>query len=346
VPTDFRRILLIKPSSLGDIVHALPTATALRRRFPTASLTWLVKRQWAGVLEGSSALDHILAVDLSLGGWPAAIRAVREGHFDLVVDLQGLLRSAVLAWLSGAPVRVGFANGREGSPWFYTQKIAILDPGMHAVDRYLLIPRSLGGAPPLIGALDFPLAVDSGADNKVSEMLLSAGWIAGSPLVAINAGARWPTKQWPSSAFAEVADQLQDEGIRVVVIGSVAESHLANTVVGHMQTSAINLVGKTSIKELIALLRRVRFLITNDSGPMHLAAALGTPVVALFGPTDPGRTGPYGLGRQVLRSGIPCSPCFSRRCVNPNTLECLTSISPGQVVDQALRLVRETGGIA
>jgi heptosyltransferase I len=346
VPTNFRRILLIKPSSLGDIVHALPTAAALKRRFPAASLTWLVKRQWAGVLEGSSALHHILAVDLSLGGLPAAIRAVRAGRFDLVVDLQGLFRSAVLAWLSGARVRVGFANGREGSPWFYTQKVAIVDPEMHAVDRYLLIPRSLGGAPPLIGALDFPMAVDSEADKKVSEMLLSMGWITGSPLVAINAGARWPTKQWPSSAFAEVADQLQDEGIRVVVIGSVAESHLANTVIGHMRTSAINLVGKTSIKELIALLRRVRFLITNDSGPMHVAAALGTPVVALFGPTDPGRTGPYGLGRQVLRSGIPCSPCFSRRCVNPKTLECLTSISPGQVVDQALRLVRETGGLA
>ncbi len=343
MPTDFRRILLIKPSSLGDIVHALPTAVALKRRFPSASLTWLVKKQWAGVLEGSPALHRILAVNLSLGGWPAAIRAVRAGQFDLVVDLQGLFRSAVLGWLSGAPVRVGFANAREGSPWFYTQKVAIVDPEMHAVDRYLLIPRSLGGAPPLIGALDFPLAVDSGADKKVSEMLLSAGAIAGSPLVAINAGARWPTKHWPSRAFAEVADQLQDEGMQVVVIGSVAESHPAGTVVGHMRTSAINLVGKTTIKELIALLRRVRLLITNDSGPMHLAAALGTPVIALFGPTDPGRTGPYGLGHRVLRSGIPCSPCFSRRCVNPKTLECLTSISPGQVFQQALQVLRESG---
>ena len=344
--TDFRRILLIKPSSLGDIVHALPTAAALKRCFPAAALTWLVKRQWAGVLEGSSAVHHILPVDLSLGGWPASIQAVRAGQFDLVVDLQGLFRSAVLGWLSGAPVRVGFANGREGSPWFYTQKVAVVDSEMHAVDRYLLVPRSLGGAPPPIGTLDFPLAVDSGADKNVTEMLLSGGAIAGSPLVAINAGARWPTKQWPSSAFAEVADQLQDQGIRVVVIGSVVESQQASTVVEHMRTSAINLVGKTSIKELIALLRRVRLLITNDSGPMHLAAALGTPVVALFGPTDPGRTGPYGLGHRVLRSGIPCSPCFSRRCVNPKTLECLTTISPGQVFHQALRLVRETGGAA
>jgi heptosyltransferase-1 len=341
VPTDFRRILLIKPSSLGDIVHTLPTATALKRRFPAASLTWLVKRQWAEVLEGNPALDRILAVDLSVGGWPAAIRAVRAGQFDLVVDLQGLLRSAVLGWLSGASVRVGFANGREGSPWFYTQKVAVVDPEMHAVDRYLLIAGCLGASLPM-GSLDFPLAADSGADKKVSEMLLSAGAIAGSPLVAINAGARWPTKQWPPSAFAQVADQLQDKGIRVVVIGSAVENHPANTVVGHMRTSAINLVGRTSIKELIALLRRVRLLITNDSGPMHLATAVGTPVVALFGPTDPIRTGPYGLEHRAIRSGIPCSPCFSRRCVNPKTLECLTSIIPGQVFEEALQVLRKS----
>jgi lipopolysaccharide heptosyltransferase II len=238
---------------------------------------------------------------------------------------------------------VGFANGREGSPWFYTQKVAVADPEMHAVDRYLLIPRSLGVAPPSTAAPRFPLAVDHGADDKVSEMLISAGALVGSPLVAINAGARWATKQWPSSAFADVADQLQDEGIRVVVIGRDAEGDPASAVVDHMRTSAINLVGKTSIKELIALLRRVHLLITNDSGPMHLAAAVGTPIVALFGPTDPRRTGPYGPGHLVLRSGIPCSPCFSRRCVNPKTLECLTSISPGQVFQQALQVLRESG---
>jgi ADP-heptose:LPS heptosyltransferase len=139
---------------------------------------------------------------------------------------------------------------------------------------------------------------------------------------------------------------LQGDGIRVVMIGNAAQDHPGRAVVDHMQTSAIDLVGKTSIKELIALLRRVSLLITNDSGPMHLAAALGTPIVALFGPTDPRRTGPYGPGHAVLRSGIPCSPCLSRRCVNPTTLECLTSISPSQVVHQALHCMRQAGELA
>jgi len=342
MPTEFRRILLIKPSSLGDVVHALPAAAALKRRFPGASLTWLVKTQWAGVLEGSSALDNILAVDLSLGGWPGAIRAVRAGGFDLVVDLQGLFRSAVLGWFSSARVRVGFANGREGSPWFYTQRVAVDDAAMHAVNRYLRIPQALGGISESREALEFPLALDGAADERVGKMLLSAGIMPRSPLVVINAGARWVTKRWPTAAFAEVSDQLQKEGARVAVIGSAGEYHPAGTMMGHMKTPAVDLVGKTTIKELIALLRRARLLITNDSGPMHLAAALGTPVVALFGPTDPSRTGPYGPGHRVLRSGVPCSPCLSRRCRNPNFLECLTSIDPAEVFQQALQILRES----
>ena len=344
MPTDFRNILLIKPSSLGDIVHALPTAAVLRRRFPAASLTWLVKREWADVLEGNPCIDRVLTVDLSLAGWPEAVRAVRRGQFDLVVDLQGLFRSALLGWLSRASVRIGFANGREASHWFYTRRVMVPDPLIHAVERYLLIPRALGAAPQT-GALEFPLAADPAAELRLSQLLNSAGILPGTALVAVNAGARWPTKQWPPASFAQVADRLQKEGIRVVVIGGAAEHHPGTAVLRHMVTSPMDLVGKTGIKDLIALLRRVRLVITNDSGPMHLAAALGTRVVALFGPTDPGRTGPYGPGHMVFHSGVSCSPCLSRRCANPKALECLTSISPEEVFRRALAMVRGSGGM-
>jgi heptosyltransferase-1 len=342
MPTEFHNILLIKPSSLGDIVHALPTAAALRRRFRSASLTWLVKREWADVLAGNPSIDRVLSVDLSLSGWLQAVHAVRAGKFDLVVDLQGLFRSAILGWLSRAPVRVGFANGREGSSWFYTDRVSIPEPTMHAVERYLLIARALGVASQQIDRSEFPLAVDSAVDKRLCQWLISTGISPGTALVALNAGARWFTKQWSPESFAQVADRLQKEGIRVVVIGDTAENHPGRAVVGYMKTSPIDLVGKTSLKELIALLKRVRLLITNDSGPMHLAAALGTPVVALFGPTDPSRTGPYGPGHLILRSGIPCSPCLSRRCANPRMLECLTSISPEEVFHQALQMVRDS----
>jgi heptosyltransferase I len=322
-------------------VHALPTVSALRRVFPSARFTWLVKREWADVLDGNPDINEVLAVDLSLGGWPDAIRRVRAGRFDLVVDLQGLLRSALLSWVSGAPVRVGFANGREGSPWFYTDRVAVPTRGMHAVDRYLLVARFLGASAESPSASDFPLPQDSAADNHISALLAREHIRSGTVLVAMHPTARWPTKQWLPESFAETADRLQQQdAVRVVLIGGREDRVLAERVMHHMQSAPIDLIGKTTLKELIAFLRRARMLITNDSGPMHLAAAVGTPVVALFGPTDPARTGPYGVGHTVLRSGVPCSPCFSRRCSNTVMMQCMTTIPPHVVIDAARKLLK------
>ena len=340
--SDGNRLLVIKPSSLGDIVHALPTVAALRRRFPSAQITWLVKREWAAVLEGNPDLDEVLALDLSPKGWPAVWRAVRAGRFDTIVDLQGLLRSAVLGWISGAPVRIGFANGREGSPWFYTERVPVQSASMHAVDRYLLVARYLGAEMGEVKPSDFPLPRDAQAEARVEALLAMAGIQVGMVLVAMNPSARWDTKRWSPESFAAVGDRLQQEGAaRVVLIGGRDERHIGKQVMCAMRATPIDLMGQTTLKELIALLRRVRLFVTNDSGPMHLAAAVGTPVIALFGPTDPARTGPYGAGHTVLRSGVPCSPCFSRRCTNAVTMECLTTISPEQVVEAAFRLLEQ-----
>jgi lipopolysaccharide heptosyltransferase I len=338
---DCRRLLIIKPSSLGDIIHALPVVSALRRRFPSAGLTWLVKREWAEVLEGNPDIDEVMAVDLSLRGWPEVIQRIRAGGFDLVVDLQGLLRSAILARVSGAPVRVGFANGREGSPWFYTDRVPVPAGDMHAVDRYLLVSRFLGAPQKAPDLSDFPLPADPAADDRVAALLASEHVRSGTILVAMNPTARWDTKQWPSGSFLATADRLQAGDARVVLIGSVEDSAVGAQAIREMRTPPIDLMGKTTLKELIAVLRRARVLVTNDSGPMHLAAAVGTPVVALFGPTDPARTGPYGPGHTALRSGVPCSPCFSRRCTNVTRLECLTAISPDEVIRQVLMLVQD-----
>ncbi len=339
--SDLRRLLIVKPSSLGDVVHALPVVAALRRRFPSSKMTWLVKREWADVLEGNPDLDEVLAVDLTARGWPAAIRAVREGRFDLVVDLQGLLRSAVLGWASGSATRVGFANGREGSPWFYTHRVPVPDAPMHAVDRYLLMARFLGAESEKPGPSAFCLPRDPKAEARVEALLASAGGRAGMRMVALNPSARWMTKRWPAESFAAVGDWLQRQGgVRVVVVGGREERSAGAQVIRAMRTAPLDLVGRTTMKELIALLRRQRVFITNDSGPMHLAAAVGTPVIALFGPTDPARTGPYGAGHTVLRSGVPCSPCFSRRCANVVEMECLATIRPQQVTDAAATLLK------
>jgi len=331
--SQYRRILFIKPSSLGDIVHALPTLAALRQHCPQAHIAWLVKRQWAELLERVEGLDRVWAVDPGIAGWLSEVPRLRAERFDLAVDLQGLLRSACMAQLAGCSVRVGFANGREGSTLFYTQRVAVPTPEMHAVDRYLLVADALGAARPATPQFRFRILP---ADREqVSAVLSRAGVRAGSPWIAMNASARWPTKRWPVESFAAVADRLHQEGAGpVVLIGGPDDRADAQTVKTLVKTSSmIDVTGLTPLGLLPALLQSAAVLLTNDSGPMHVAAAVGTPVVALFGPTSATRTGPYGKNHRVLTHQLPCSPCFSRRCRNPIERECLTGIAPVQVVE-------------
>ena len=325
-----RRILLIKPSSLGDIVHAMPTLFALRERFPDAEVTWLVKRQWVSLVEVIKGVDHVCAVEQGLMGWLGRVPDLRAAGFDLVVDLQGLFRSGAMAWLTGCSRRVGFANAREGSPFFYTQRVAVPTGSMHAVDRYLLVTEALGAARPKEPRFEF---IDRAEDRQAVETLLTAAGLAGVlPWVAMNVSARWETKRWPPQHFAEAADQLAEAGIPIVFMGGPAERPETRAVMARMRTKSVDLTGQTPVGLLPSLLRRAAVLVTNDSGPMHIAAAVGTPVVALFGPTDPVRTGPYGRGHVVLSNPVECRPCFRRECSRAVTLECLTGVTSEQVV--------------
>ena len=327
---DYRHILFIKPSSLGDIVHAMPTCAAIRRAYPKARLTWLVKRQWAGLVERIDGVDRVWPVKSTLKGWLSQVNPLRAERFDLVVDLQGLFRSAAIGSLSGSPLLVGFANGREGSPWFYSRRVPVPQSEMHAVDRYLLVAKAVGAVES--GAPEFRFRIPQTDYEEVDRLLSQSGVTSGTSWVALNVSARWPTKRWPAASFAEVADRLQQEGCgAVVMIGGPDERADVSTVRGMMKTPAIDLAGVTTVGLLPALLSRASLLITNDSGPMHVAAAVDTPVVALFGPTSVARTGPYGLGHRVLTTELSCRPCLSRTCQNPVQLECLTRISPEQV---------------
>lgn len=331
---DYRHILLIKPSSLGDIVHAMPVCAAIRRAYPKARLTWLVKREWAGLVERIEGVDRVWPVDSTFTGWLSQVAPLRAEQFDLVVDLQGLLRSAAIGWLSGAPLFVGFANGREGSPWFYSRPVPVPSLEMHAVDRYLLVAKAVGAAE--TGIPEFRFRIPQADDDEVDRLLRRFGVAPGMSWVAMNVSARWPTKRWPAASFAEVADRLQqEESGSVVMIGGPDERAEVAAVSGMMKTPAIDLTGTMSVGLLPALLRRASLLITNDSGPMHVAAAVGTPVVALFGPTSEVRTGPYGAGHHVLTGTVSCRPCFSRTCDNALPLECLRTLSPDQVLEAA-----------
>ena len=331
---DYRHILLIKPSSLGDIVHAMPTCAAIRRAYPKARLTWLVKREWAGLVERIDGVDRVWPVESTLTGWLSQVSLLRAEHFDLVVDLQGLFRSAAIGWLSGSPLLVGLANGREGSPWFYSRGVPVPQLEMHAVDRYLLVAKAVGAAES--GTPEFRFRIPQTDHEEVDRLLSRSGVMPGMSWVAMNVSARWPTKRWPTASFAEVADRLRQDGWgAVVMIGGPDERTDVAAVSAMMKTPAIDLAGATTVGLLPALLSKASLLMTNDSGPMHIAAAVGTPVVALFGPTSAVRTGPYGVGHTVLKGKVSCSPCFSRTCHNTQPLECLRTVSPEQIMAAA-----------
>ena len=326
------RILLIKPSSLGDIIHTFPVVSAIKEQWPGVHLTWVVKRQWAELVGQAEGVDRVWPVDRTVSSWVREGLALREERFDLALDLQGLFRSGALAWFSGARRRVGFANGREGSPWFYTDRVPVPHPDIHAVDRYLSLVGALGVRRPEKPQFRFKFVEEDVA--AVRAICRRQGLLVDRPWIAMNIGARWPTKRWPLTAFAAVLDQLHASQLEpVVVIGSSDERRSANQLRALTASPFIDLCGEISLTHLPALLSTASAMVTNDSGPMHIASALHVPVVAMFGPTSAIRTGPYGDGHHVLSGQVPCSPCFSRVCRHIPELECLHRISPTHVVD-------------
>jgi heptosyltransferase-1 len=332
-----KRILIVKPSSFGDIVHALPALRLLRRRFPEAHISWLVKRQWAELLQCVEGLDTIWAVEPTVRGWLSQIVPLRRARFDAVVDLQGLLRSAATGRLAGCPIRVGFADGREGAPFFYTHRIEAPDTTMHAIDRYLMVAGALGSSegPPAMGdgAWEFGLRVEPADRDAIAAVLNGRGVASDAAWIAVHASARWPTKRWPPESFSTALDVLQKDVGRVVFVGGPDEVEDSRAIIERMTTVPADLTGKTSLRLLVALLQSAAVVISGDSGPMHLAAAVGTPVVALFGPSSAAYSGPRGPSHRILESKIPCSPCFSVVCRNTIQLECLHRITPQAVID-------------
>jgi heptosyltransferase I len=317
----FMRILLVKLSSFGDVLHALPTLEAVRAAFPQAHLTWLVEAAYAPLVAGHPALDEVwvaprlkprqLAAPANRRILTGLLRRLRTQPFDLVLDLQGLLKSAVWVALARSPRKVGYDRTREGSYLVLTERVQPYDPNAHAVLRYLNLAHYLGAAPaPPRFRLGLATAID------LAPLLP----IETRPLAVLHPGARWVTKLWPEASWASLAGWLAARGFGVALTGSPADRPQADRIAAQAGGAALNLAGRTSLAELAAVLRQARLAVTTDTGAMHLAAALGTPVAALFGPTAPWRTGPFGAGHEIVRLGLDCSPCFKRRCAAPRCL--------------------------
>jgi heptosyltransferase I len=339
---EFRRILIIKPSSFGDVIHALPVLHGLRHRYPNARISWLVASSCAGLLEGHPDLDELIRFDRKryarIGrSWTATVEFVRfllqlkAKAFDLVIDLQGLFRSGFMAFATGAPVILGFASAREFAPLFYTRRIAVPDDEMHAADKNYCFAEVLGFTDVPLG---FHLPVQPGAVAAVSEVLSAKGISPGQSYVLMGPGTRWETKRWAAGAFAEVARRIAEQfHLPVVLIGMEDEVEVAREVEEAVGGGVVNLAGKTRLPELIALVAGAALVVMHDSGPMHLATALGRPMVAIYGPTSPRRTGPYHRPEAVARLDLPCSPCYIKRVTDcPHGHRCMRDLSPSVVL--------------
>jgi lipopolysaccharide heptosyltransferase I len=321
LPADPQRILIVKPSALGDIVHTLPVLKLLRNRWPAAHIEWLVMPAFASLLERHPLLNGIIRFDRKhfASSWRNPSRAkelkafasdLMQRNFDLVIDFQGLFRSAWMTRQTGARTRVGFAYAREFAPLAYTHRVPQPTPERHATERYLDIAEALGCG-------RGPVEFEFGLTN--ADYAAAADLVGGTERYAVLIpGTNWPTKRWPAESYAALAPRIEDElGLTVFFAGSPAEAKL-------IPPDARSLAGRTTLPQLVALLEKASLVIANDSGPMHIASALSCPLVTMFGPTNPVRTGPYSRPDTVLQLDLVCRPCYSRQCVHTSCMHWIT----------------------
>lgn len=322
------RIALIKPSALGDVVHTLPVLQALRTRFPTARITWVVNRSLEPLLIGHPDLNETLPFDRRRGIRAVATLAseLRRRRFDLVLDLQGLLRSGLMCAATLAARRVGFSSAREGSRWFYSDVVQD-DLSVHAVDRYWRFAEALG-AGDLPKRFVMPIADEA---RRWANQLLGR---QSTPILIVASGSRWPTKRWPH--FAELLARAQRRfGGTAVLVGTRDEAPISQAIADALPDRCLDLTGRTTLPQLVALLARADVVLANDSGPLHLAAALGRPVVAPYTCTKVARHGPYGQSGAVETS-VWCAGSYHRHC---SRMDCMTELTADRlwpVLDEVL----------
>jgi lipopolysaccharide heptosyltransferase I len=336
-----KKILIIKPSSLGDVIHALPFLKAVKNTFPDSQADWVISKNLKGILEGNPLINELIPLDKdswksvkklphTLAELSSLRKTLKSKHYDIVVDLQGLLRSGLIAFSSPATLKIGFEDAREGSRLFYDRRVTVKDSA-HAVDKCLEVAKTIGAK---IKKTEFPLHINKVSKKQIKKLLGNT-----EEYIVIVPSARWITKRWPAEKFSAL---INDISIPCIITGSKGDKKTAQKIKGNIKNDfsgkIIDLCGKTDLQELTALLAGAKVVVTNDTGPMHIAAALNVPVIALFGPTNPLKTGPYGWQTskklKVLKADVPCSPCRRKRC---KELVCMNDLT----VDTVWKVLKE-----
>ena len=350
-----RRIALIQPSRIGDIVFSLPTLSGLRQIYPEARISWLVDERCKELVEDHPDLDEIIVIPfkaiekaLKEKKWPWIWRSLsqlkkdlRKRSFDLSLDLHGLAKSALLVYMAGARHKIGSSNttGMKELSGFFSKEIHPGPGDLHTVERNLAVVRYLGGSG---DHPDFKFKIASSHQEEIDVLLDRAGYEKGAPLIVVHPGAGWLSRRWPVERFAELITKLKKEFSAYPVIiggaeGGSKEEQLFQRLFSLIQVPVINLVQQLSLKQLIALLDKAHLFVGNEAGPMHLATALNKPAVVIIGPTRPELTGPFGSRARIIRKEVACSPCRERNCPD---LKCMKAIEVSHVFEAAQSILK------
>ncbi len=338
-----RSVLIVKLGSIGDVVNSLPLANALKDSRPDLRLGWLVEPKSLPVIEDHDAVDEVIVFrrELGLSGVGRALREIRLFRPDLVVDLQRILRSGFFTFFSGCRYRLGFNRGRckEMSWLFYNRRIPAADSGEHMVTQYLEFASYLG-LPETEAVFKLPIGE---SERARATRLLPPAALKGE-IICLNLGATKPANRWPDGHWARLADLLASrDDTTVVLTGGEGDVAAARSVLAESRSAEalVDLAGRTTLKELGGLYDLAAAVVSSDSGPMHIASALGTRTIGLFGPSSPRRTGPWNHLQLVVRSGEECSPCGKRRCRRD---DCMSAIPPEEVFRRLTAPEEEGGG--
>lgn len=345
-----RSILLVKLSAIGDVVHTLPLLEVLRQNFPEARIDWLIEEEASPMIEGHKDIDHVIVSFrkswqkrlLSQEGRRDVVSEIRHflsdlrsHEYDLVIDLHGLFKSGLLTGLARGRRKIGFTGGKEGNILFLTDRPYPFDYNRHALDRYLQAAEYLGCN---INTWEGRIPLQAEDKDKI-DRLLADHFRPDDTLIAINPMARWVTKLWEEERFTKLSERLSQElSCKILFTGSPSDHPVIERITTCLNPPPLNLAGRTTLRELAYLFTRCRLVVTTDTGPMHIAAAMGVPVVALFGPTAPWRTGPYGEIHTVIRKTLECSPCFRKKC---SSLTCMNSITVEEVFDTIKKILEQ-----
>lgn len=337
------KILIIQPSRIGDVIFSLPVLSALRKKYPKAWIGWIVDERCAAILEGNKLIDEVIVFDRKKASIPYIIqfcKYLRSKNIDLSIDLHGLFKSAFLVFLAGARYRIASAStrGMKELSWLFSKEVKPRKEEMHCVERHLVAAGYIGCSNENI---DYPIGIGETEKASIKDILKQKNVSYEKPLVVVHPGGGWISRRWFPERFAGLIERIMSDAKSQVILvggkeGGKSEVGLNQEIKSQIKYPVIDLTGELNLKELMALLSLCTVFVGNEAGPMHIAVALNIPVVALLGPTDPNRTGPYKGRVRIVRHPVECQPCRKRSC---SKRDCMKLISVDEVFDAVSEII-------